>query len=147
MDGNTNHSIHVFYGRFYSHCPRSSSWPSETELHPVGKPRARVYKSSVQIYPDTSEARGSTFLNSDDSLHLVGLLPGLHPHAVGLVPRVLDRLRSVSSPQGLRSKLACGQVGRALLLCLQQRNVGASEPLRHVEVQAAPQTLQECFRQ
>lgn len=50
--------------------------------------------------------------------YLVVLLPGLHPHVVGLVPSILDGLRSVSPPQGLRRKLTCGQVGGAPLLRL-----------------------------
>lgn len=50
--------------------------------------------------------------------YLVVLFPGLHPHIVGLVSGVLDGLWSVSPPQGLRGKLARGQVGGALLLHL-----------------------------
>lgn len=53
-----------------------------------------------------------------NSPYPVVLLSGLHPHVVGLVPSVLDGLRSVSPPQGVRGKLARGQVGGALLLHL-----------------------------
>lgn len=60
--------------------------------------------------------------------YLVILLPGLHPHVVSLVPCVLDGLRSVSPAQGLRGKLACGQVGRTLSLCLQEQTQNVHPP-------------------
>lgn len=50
-------------------------------------------------------------IRSNQQPYLVVLLPGLHPHVEGLVPSVLDGLRSVSSPQSLRGKLARGHVG------------------------------------
>lgn len=52
----------------------------------------------------------------NDLSYLVVLLPGLHPHVEGLVPSVLDCLRSVSSPKGMRGKLARSHVSGAPLL-------------------------------
>ena len=49
-------------------------------------------------------------------INSVWYLVVLHPHVIGLVPGVLDSLRSVSPPQGLRGELARGQVGGAPLL-------------------------------
>lgn len=40
----------------------------------------------------------------------------LHPHVEGLMPGVLDGLRSAPPPQGLRGELSRGHVGGASLV-------------------------------
>lgn len=75
---------------------------------------------------------------------------GLHPHVTGLVPSVVDGLGPVPSPQGLRSELARGQVGGALMLRLHkhgeknQTQPRTKKDVSQLKHQAARQDQREC---